>query len=1351
MSELKEYIITANSFEDLDSIYEDLESFSQGRYGCFPQRIVECLNRRHISRNTSYLLTDQEAFNISKDPRVEQISLGSDYIKDLEIIQDWTNSGQWAKVIDSEALPTDLNWTIRRTTLTDIPSDWYRGHELQGEPNGNLRLTGTVSTTLEGRNVDLIIVEPGQIYDTHIDFRDEFNNSRLITYNWLQHSNTLFGRANGTYSYVDTGSNNNFHTTGVAGLAAGTINGWAKKANLYYINIKGTSTSQNDDAINLFEAFDYIREFHRTKPINPLTGRKNPTIVNNSWSLGGGSSYYNVNNFNRIIFRGQVINGPFNDTNAGDYKWWQIGLGNWDIRTSANFFPYPNSLTADVIDAINDGIVVVVSGGNNQYPFSKQGNIDYNNKIEFKTPVNGVSELYYSRPQGIKNERVILVGALSWYKASPGTKNYSQNGRNITYYQTDGEEIDFDSAKGSGISVFAASQGLTARYLSINSRITLGDTSGAAPNVTGVLATLLERSPEWSQTDCLNYIKKTSTLGKISDASYVDSVSFGEYGLNGAPNSILYYTESLTYSSVAASPISVSIVPDKILINEGQSVTWNITTVGLADNTKIYWVNFGTANKTDLVEGVDGGIITVNSNKASITLTSIADFKTENTVESIAIKLYLNGAFIDEVASSLEVLINDTSKTPIVTKTYDVSAPAQAPEWSTIRYTLNTTNVSDGTILYYKIVGTNVDINDISSLNGFVSIYSQSATLDLDLTRDELTEGNETYTITFYLDQDYNFAVTATTTIIQDTSLTPAYYITASQAQVIEGNSIAFYVTTTNVINNTTLYWRNIGTTTELDFISSATTGTVLINNNLGLVSLQVKEDLDFEINQNIVMTIRRRGWDSAILTSTTVVVGDNTFFISVIPGTPANPISNYNEGQTITYTITAYNLPGPTTVYWQNIGTTTADDFANNINFGTIVISSTTTLLSLTAINDRKTEPRVEGNYETLVVQIRNQNNQVIQTARNVRIFDTSQDQALQLIEIPNLPNILTTDPALLAEYSSLPIWQRTGNIGLLEVGETSELYIKANTTQTFSIVYELVSGSLPEGLQLLRDGTIAGVVTGTNYPSTYNQYNFVAGISKTVGNVIFTSTFQLTLLQTTSTSYTQVYLKPLMLPQNRTTIQRFLTNNDIFEKSYIYRPFDRNFGVSKDLRLYLHYGIEKVSPETIIYYLTNYYRRRFTLTEPKIAYSFNDTNEIIYEVIYSDIIDYNIGDDGISIPSYFEFRNRAFTPSSIDNMRKSLEQNLKFTENFNPKFMKSAQPGSLNKLGYIPCVIYCYTLPGKGKIILNRIKNYGLDFNTIDFDVNQLTIRQLNLPEDIPVRYLNRNGSQLGGFGYS
>jgi len=1351
MSDLKEYIITAKSFDDLVSIYEDLESYSQGKYGCFPERMVECANRRHISRNTSYLLTDSEAYNISRDPRIEQISLGSDYIKDLEIIQDWTNTGEWAKVTESEALPTDLNWTIRRATLTAVPSDWYRGHELQGEPNGNLRLSGTVVTSLEGRNVDLIIVEPGQVYETHIDFRDELNNSRIVNYNWLQHSNVLFGRSTGTYSYTDTGSVNNFHTTGVAGLAAGSVNGWAKKANIYYINIKGTSTNQNDNAINLFEVYDYIREFHRTKPINPATGRKNPTIVNNSWSLGGGSSYYNIANFSRIIFRGTVINGPFTDVSAGDYNWWQIGLGNWDVRTSANFFPYPNSLTADVVDAINDGIIVVVSGGNNQYPFSKQGHIDYFNKIELKTPVNGVSEIYYNRPQGIKNEKVILVGALSWYKASPGTKTYSQNGRNISYYQTDGEEIDFDSAKGAGISVFAPSQGLTAKYLTINGRLTLGDTSGAAPNVTGVLATLLERSPEWTQTDCLNYIKKTATLGKISDSSYVGSVSFGEYGLNGAPNSILYYTESPTYTSALPGPISVSIFPNKISINEGESVTWDIVTSGLPNNTKIYWVNVGTANKTDIVQGVDGGILILNNNRASLTLTSISDFKTENSTESLVIKIYLNGAYIDEVASSLEVIINDTSKTPVPTKTYTVFAPAQAPEWSTIRYTINTTNVTDGTLLYYKIEGVNVDINDISTLSGVVSIFSQSAIVDLDLKRDEVTEGNENYTITFYLDPFYNFAVTATTTIIQDTSLTPAYYITASQAQVIEGNSIAFYVTTTNVINNTILYWNNIGTTTELDFVSSATTGTVLINNNLGLISLQVRQDIDFEINQNIVMTIRKSGWDGAILTSTSVVVGENSFFVSVIPGTRENPRTSYVEGESITYTITAYNFIGPTTIYWANIGTTTADDFNNNINFGTIVINNTTTTLTLTASNDRKTEIREEGNYETLVLQIRNTNNQVIQTARNVRIFDTSQDQPLQLIEIPNLPNILTTDPALLAEYTSLPIWQKTGNIGLLEVGETSELYIKANTTQSFSIVYELISGSLPEGLQLLRDGTIAGVVTGTNYPSTYNQFEFIAGISKTVGNTIFTSTFQLTLLQTTSTSYTQVYLRPLMLPEQRRTIQAFLTNNDIFEKSFIYRPFDRNFGVSKDLRLYLHYGIEKVSPETIIYYLTNYYRRRFTLSEPKIAYAYDDNNDILYEVVYSDIIDYNIGVDGTSIPSYFEFRNRAFTPSSIDNMRKSLEQNLKFTDNLNPKFMKSAQPGSLEELGYIPCIIYCYTLPGKGKLLLNKIKEFGLKFNTIDFDVNQLTIRQLNQPEDIPVRYLNRNRSELGGFGYS
>jgi hypothetical protein len=1471
MSQLKEYIIAAKTYEDLNSIYEDMESFTKGKYGQFPERIVECFNRRVISRNTGYYLTDKEALDVAKDPRIESISIAPQHIKNFQIIHDWTLTGTFAKVSEAEALPTDLNWNLLRTFISENPNNWYRGNIQKGDADDGIkRFTGIVSTTLEGANVDLIIVELGQIYPLHEDFIDSQNNSRIVVYNWLQHSNKLFGRPNGTYSYTDTGAADNFHTTGVAGLAAGVKSGWAKKSNLYSIRIKSTSTSQNDNAIFVAEVYDYIREFHRTKPVNASTGRKNPTIVNNSWSLGGGSNYYDFNNFKTITFRGTTYIGPFSNVGVGSLRYWQLGLGNLDLQVNTNFYPYPNFMDADIVDSINDGIIVVVSGGNNAFPFSKQNHIDYFNKIELKNPVNGISELYYNRPQGIKNERAILVGALGYYKTNAGTKNYSDNNRSLIYYQTDGEEVEYYSARGAGINVFATTEGLTAKYNTINQRITLNGTSGAAPNVTGVLACLLERNPEWTQQDCIDYINRTSTRNKLSDAAYVDSISFGEYSLNGAPNAILHYTESLTYTGISQTPISVSITPDKLQISEGQNVTWNIITSGLPNNSKIFWLNFGTASKENFVEGVDSGIVTINNNYGTFTLTSIADLTTELETENIKIKLFLSGFYVTEIAESSPVLLIDSSRSPILTKTYAISGPVQAPEFSTVRFTINTTNVTNGTLLYYNITGTNIDLSDVSSLNGSFEIIEQNAILDIDLTKDEITEGNEIFTLSVYTDFGYTNAVTSTNLIIQDTSLTPTYNISPSSIEVPEGGTIEFTVITTNLLNGTKLYWRNIGTTTSLDFVGGATTGTITINNNTAIFNLQIAEDLPFEINQTIEMTIRRSGWDGAILTSTNVVVGENSFFCNIIPGTPQNPITNYNEGQVVNFTITAYNFGSPTTspptsgitsytvtaanfryyfsgltgenptltlirgntynfiietgslhpfwiktaatigqgdqyntgvtnngtynniitfivpsnapntlyyacenhntmqgiiniiftttttqastiIYWNNIGTTTARDFSNNINFGTLEINQTSTILSLATVNDKKTEKTIEGNYETLVIQIRNTSNQVIQTSRNVRIFDTSQDEKLLPIKFSNLPNILTTDPALYSEYSSLPIWEKTGNIGLLEVNETSELFIKSNTTQTFNIVYKLVSGSLPEGISLLRDGTIAGVVTATNFLSTYNQFNFVAGIGKTVGNTIFTATFQLTVLKSTSTYYTQIYLRPLMIPKDRNEIQNFLKNKKIFDPKFIYRPYDNNFGVSKDLRLYIHYGIESVSPEAIAPFMENYYRRKFLLSKVKIAYAFDDNNKPLYEVIYSDIIDYNITTDGESIPTFFVYRYYYYFPSSIYNMRKNLEANLKFTNNFNPRFMRSKQPGNFNELGYIPCVIYCYVLPGKGKIVLNRINKSNIDFSIINFDINQINIRQLNQPIDIPVRYSNRNGSILGGSRYT
>ena len=55
MSEQQEYIVTLNNKDDLDEFYYDMETPGGNLY--IPNRSVDIVNRRPISRNTHYNLT----------------------------------------------------------------------------------------------------------------------------------------------------------------------------------------------------------------------------------------------------------------------------------------------------------------------------------------------------------------------------------------------------------------------------------------------------------------------------------------------------------------------------------------------------------------------------------------------------------------------------------------------------------------------------------------------------------------------------------------------------------------------------------------------------------------------------------------------------------------------------------------------------------------------------------------------------------------------------------------------------------------------------------------------------------------------------------------------------------------------------------------------------------------------------------------------------------------------------------------------------------------------------------------------------------------------------------------------
>jgi len=104
------------------------------------------------------------------------------------------------------------------------------------------------------------------------------------------------------------------------------------------------------------------------------------------------------------------------------------------------------------------------------------------------------------------------------------------------------------------------------------------------------------------------------------------------------------------------------------------------------------------------------------------------------------------------------------------------------------------------------------------------------------------------------------------------------YFISPTSASVNEGSSILFDITTKNVIDGTTLYWVNTGTTTANDFTQNQNTGTVTINNNYGNVSLTLTNDYSFlEGNETLILQLRTGSITGTIVANASSIVVSDT------------------------------------------------------------------------------------------------------------------------------------------------------------------------------------------------------------------------------------------------------------------------------------------------------------------------------------------------------------------------------------------------------------------------------------------------------------------------------------------
>ena len=345
---------------------------------------------------------------------------------------------------------------------------------------------------------------------------------------------------------------------------------------------------------------------------------------------------------------------------------------------------------------------------------------------------------------------------------------------------------------------------------------------------------------------------------------------------------------------------------------------------------------------------------------------------------------------------------------------------------------------------------------------------------------------------------------------------------------------------------------------------------------------------------------------------------------------------------------------------------------------------------------------------------------------------------------------------------------WITSANMGTIYNGTISTLNVLA--TAQVELYYDIVSGSLPPNLELLYNGEITGYVADqpTTQVLTLNEitdFTFtIRAYSPDHPLLNSNKTFTISVLQ----QYTQptdiLYINATPSITDRNIINSLLTNTTLIPTIDLYRATDIYFGKATNV-VYEHlYGVFSSDLDEYIAAVTqNHYWRNITLGELKTAVAKNSAGTIIYEVVYSEIIDNLINPSGVSVSSeiywptpinlfqgswytsvddiYTSYVNifgqeyytsltpgsaTVLYPNSLINMRNRVSAVLgqEYNSSLLPLWMTSQQANG-NTLGYTQAWVICYTKPGKAVTIKNNINdNWAYKLNQINFNIDRFTV---------------------------
>jgi hypothetical protein len=236
---------------------------------------------------------------------------------------------------------------------------------------------------------------------------------------------------------------------------------------------------------------------------------------------------------------------------------------------------------------------------------------------------------------------------------------------------------------------------------------------------------------------------------------------------------------------------------------------------------------------------------------------------------------------------------------------------------------------------------------------------------------------------------------------------------------------------------------------------------------------------------------------------------------------------------------------------------------------------------------------------------------------------------------------------------------------------------------------------------------------------------------------------TFTVSVVREYNKPYQNLLIEAMPPANDRILIASLLDDQNIFVPEYIYRPTDPFFGKSSQI-VYEHaFGLDPDTLDTYVESLyLNHYWKNLVLGEIDTARAIDPVSgEVVYEVVYSKIIDNLVNNAGASVskivnlpydivdPADGSTVINSVYPNSLVNMRDQVIDVVGQISAKLPLWMTSAQSNG-QVLGFTPAWVLCYTKPNRSQQIAYYLQTqFGQQLNRVDFKVDRYVLdRQLS-----------------------